>query len=138
VAFNVFGYFHQSANLEPDVLSLLIVATIPFIWNLKAQVEVALGREKHMRAPITSFLKLNMGEGTQISPEVVKSLGDLGWQPVQGSYDFVYRWEADWEKNGKGRPEFSDEIKALVETALKAHDIRYVLKTFDSVSDGGS
>ncbi len=58
-----------------------------------------------MKAPIASFLKLSMGEGTHISTEVSKSLGGLGWLPVQGSYDFVYRWEDDWEKNGKGRPE---------------------------------
>ncbi len=91
-----------------------------------------------MRAPIASFLKLSMGEGTYISSEVAKSLGELGWQPVQGSYDFVYRWENDWEKNGKGRPEVSDEIKASVESALKTHDIRYVLKTFESANDGAS
>ncbi len=90
-----------------------------------------------MKAPIASFLKLSMGEGTHISPEVSKSLGELGWQPVQGSYDFVYRWEDDWEKNGKGRPGVLDEIKASVESALKAHDIRYVFKTFESANDRG-
>ncbi|MEE9223764.1 MAG: hypothetical protein V3U51_03335 [Thermoplasmata archaeon] len=91
-----------------------------------------------MKAPIASFLKLSMREGTHISSEVLRSLGELGWQPVHGSYDFVYRWEDDWEKNGNGRPEVSDEIKASVESALKVHDIRYVFKTFESANDGGS
>jgi hypothetical protein len=94
--------------------------------------------EKYMNAPIASFLKLSLRDGTQISPEVAESLGQLGWQPVQGSYDFVYRWEADWEKNGKGRPEVSDEIRSSVESALKSHDIRIVFKTFDGSDGGGS
>jgi hypothetical protein len=91
-----------------------------------------------MKSLIASFLKLSVREGTNISPEVVRSLGELGWQPVHGSYDFVFKWEADWEKNGKDRPKFSDEIKASVETALKAHDVRYVMKTFESATDGES
>jgi hypothetical protein len=91
-----------------------------------------------MSSPIASFLKLSLTEGTQVSPEVVDSLGRMGWRPVQGSYDFVYRWEADWKKDGKGLPEVSDEIKALVESALRAHGIRIVFKTFENSNDGGS
>ncbi len=85
-----------------------------------------------MTTSVASFLKLNLRDDTSISPQVVKSLGDLGWEQVHGSYDFVYRWKSDWEKNGKKIPEQSDDIKASVDAALKDSSITYVFKTFQS------
>lgn len=85
-----------------------------------------------MTSDVASFLKLNMCDDTNVSPEVLKSLGDFGWKQVHGSYDFVYRWKSGWEKNGKKMPEHSDDIKASVDAALKGSSITYVFKTFQS------
>lgn len=85
-----------------------------------------------MASNVASFLKLTIREDTDLSPKVLKSLGEMGWEPVHGSYDFVYRWGADWEKNGKNVPQYSEEIKASVDAALRGHDVRYVFKTFQS------
>lgn len=83
-----------------------------------------------MKSNVASFLKLSLGKGTDLSPQVLESLGELGWEPVQGSYDFVYRWETGWDKGGKKMPELSNEIKASVDKALRGSDITYIFKTF--------
>lgn len=85
-----------------------------------------------MTLSVASFLKLSLREDTDLSSEVLKTLGELGWEQVHGSYDFVYRWKDDWERNGKNMPEHSDEIKASVDVALKGSDVTYILKTFQS------
>ncbi|MCK4444196.1 MAG: hypothetical protein KAW09_06615 [Thermoplasmata archaeon] len=85
-----------------------------------------------MTSSVASFLKLSLREDTNLSSEVIKSLGEMGWEPVRGSYDFVYRWEADWEKDGKEVPQISDELKASVDVAFEGQEIRYVFKTFQS------
>ncbi len=85
-----------------------------------------------MKSNVASFLKLSIGKDGDLSPKVLKSLGELGWEPVHGSYDFVYRWETDWDKDGKKMPELSNELKASLDAALKGSDITYIFKTFSA------
>jgi len=110
------------------------MVTTPFMCNLGAEFVLGLGKEIGMTTDVASFLKLTIRKDARLSPEVIRSLGELGWKRVHGSYDYVYRWDVDWKKNGKSFPQYSEEVKGMVDLVLESHDIRYVFKTFRSAS----
>lgn len=84
---------------------------------------------------VISCLKLSLGNEASLSREVGTTLGELGWEPVHGYWDYIYRWAADWESEGKNLPQYSAELKKAVHRALVAHDIPYVFRTFQSLDD---
>ncbi len=100
-----------------------------------AEFQLGLEKENIMTLSVASFLKLSLGEDTNLSSQVTSYLGEMGWKPVHGSYDFVYRWEHGWEKDGKEVPQISDELKASVDVILKDQGIRYDFKTFQSAEE---
>ncbi len=99
-----------------------------------AEFVLGLGKEIDMTIDVASFLKLAIRKDARLSPEVIKSLVELGWKQVEGSYDYVYRWDEDWKKDGKSFPQYSEELKGMVDLVLEGHDINYVFKTFRSAS----
>jgi hypothetical protein len=88
-----------------------------------------------MKKSVVSCLRLSPGDDGALSREVAESLGDLGWQQVHGSWDYIYRWDAEWESEGKKLPQYSEEVKQDVHRALRDHDVSYVFRTFWSTAE---
>jgi len=62
--------------------------------------------------------------------DLTNTLGQHGWKPIYGRYDYAYKWESNWGNKGHNFQEYFDHITRICEV-LKGHNMMYSLRTFE-------
>jgi hypothetical protein len=82
-----------------------------------------------MSAYIT-YMEVNY-DSEGVSPKkLLETLTQLGWSPIYGRYDYIFRWRVNWAENESNIHEYFDRLNNTHEVLKKCH-VNYSLRTYE-------
>lgn len=93
------------------------------LFHIKTAEGEDSGKEKEMKTYMKLVFSAEEGKSPTDTDDVIADLMDIGFEPVKGSYDYVYRWPSPVEVDAVL------EVADRIHEALEGCGVYFKLKT---------